>query len=199
MPDEPAAAPANREHATRIVAAYVRGTKVASDQLASLIVTVHRTLTGLGGPPVEATGERAPAVPVRRSVHRDFVVCLDCGWRGRVLRGHINSAHALSVDAYRARWYLSRDHALIAPAYSERRSTMAKQFGLGRLGRGAGVPGGAPKTVAPASPPIAPQPRRRGRPRSTSTPAENVETLKSITRHAPKSKERPRLDRLGAN
>ncbi|SRR6266566_2064279 len=168
MPDEPPAASSNREHATKIVAAYIRRNRVASDQLASLIATVHRALTGLGGPPVEVTIERTPAVPVRRSVDRDFVVCLDCGWCGRVLRRHIASAHGLSVDAYRARWNLSREHKMIAPAYSERRSAMAKQIGLGRGGR---TRGGARTAATAASPAAAAQPRRRGGPRSVPTSA----------------------------
>src|SRR5690348_12405040 len=104
MPDEPPATSANQEHATKIVAAYVRGNEVASDQLASLIATVHGVLARLDRPAAEVTGKRTPAVPVRRSVHRDFVVCLDCGWRGQMLRRHIASAHGWSVDMYRARW-----------------------------------------------------------------------------------------------
>src|SRR6266478_291789 len=70
-------------------------------------------------------------VPIRRSVHRDYVVCLECGWRGQMLRRHI-AGHGLSVEQYRARWSLRPDHPITAPDYSERRSTIAKQLGLGR-------------------------------------------------------------------
>jgi predicted transcriptional regulator len=72
-----------------------------------------------------------PAVPIRRSVQPDYVVCLECGFRAVTLRRHLRVAHGLEPAAYRVRWKLATDHALTAPAYSERRSTMAKQLGLG--------------------------------------------------------------------
>ena len=111
-------------------------TKSRPTQLASLISTVHEALGRLGRPTAEPTGERTPAVSIRRSVRRDHVVCLDCGWRGQMLRRHLTSTHGLTVDAYRARWNLPSKHAMTAPAYSELRSTMAKQIGLGQT-RGA--------------------------------------------------------------
>src|SRR5438132_2060358 len=136
MSEEPPPPSTHRELTATIVAAYVRQNQIASDQLATLISTVHRALGGLGKPATEAEVERTPAVPIRRSVHRDYVVCLECGWRGQMLRRHLTTGHGLTVDAYRARWNLSRDHALVAPAYSERRSTLALELGLGRT-RGA--------------------------------------------------------------
>jgi hypothetical protein len=69
---------------------------------------------------------------VRRSVHRDHVICLDCGYRGKTLRRHISTRHGLSPDEYRQRWGLRSNHLLTAPAYTERRSTLAKELGLGR-------------------------------------------------------------------
>lgn len=154
MPDE-----RPTELAVKIVAAYVRRNQVQPDQLAALISTVHAALVGLGKP-AEPVTERTPAVPIRRSVQRDYVVCLDCGWRGQTLRRHLAATHGLTVEEYRTRWNLRVDHAMTAPAYSERRSAMAKQIGLG-LGRarGASVKAPAPETSAVA-------PRRRGRPRS---------------------------------
>lgn len=162
MPDQPRTA-SERELATwRIVAAYVRRNQVPTDQLPSLIATVHQVIGQLGKPLAEPAGERTPAVSIRRSVHRDHVICLDCGWRGQTLRRHVSAAHGLTVEEYRARWNLPRDHAMTAPAYSARRSTMAKSLGLGRRGRRASVE---------ASKPATPERRRRGRPRSTPTPA----------------------------
>ena len=105
---------------------------MATDQLASLISTVHQALANLGKPATETPGERTPAVSARQSVHRDFVVCMDCGWKGSMLRRHVTTAHGLTADEYRARWNLKSDHPMTAPDYSERRSTMAKQIGLGR-------------------------------------------------------------------
>jgi predicted transcriptional regulator len=167
MPDETPSAPINRELAAKITAAYVRRNQVATDQLATLISTVHQALAGLGKQPPETGGDRAPAVPIRRSVHRDYVVCLECGWRGQMLKRHLMTGHGLSVDRYRGHWNLPREHPMTAPGYSERRSGLAKQIGLGR-GRKASRE--EPEPVAPE--PLAatqPRSRRRGRPRSAAT------------------------------
>jgi predicted transcriptional regulator len=152
MADEQPPTSVNREFTTQIVAAYVRRNQVAADVLPALISTVDKALVT---PSTEPIDERIPAVPIRRSVQRDFVVCLDCGWKGQMLRRHLAIAHRLGVDQYRARWSLSRDHAMTAPAYSERRSTLAKQTGLGQRGRGSRITA-APKTATPR--------RRSGRP-----------------------------------
>ena len=77
-------------------------------------------------------GGLTPAVSVRRSVHRDHVICLDCGYRGKTLTRHIATRHGLSADQYRQRWGLRSNQLLTAPAYSERRLTLAKELGLGR-------------------------------------------------------------------
>ena len=133
----------------RIVGSYVRHHQVAANRLAALIIEVHRALAGLGrAPPVQQRSQ--PAVPIRRSVQQDHVVCLECGFRAQTLRRHLRLRHGLDVAAYQARWKLSPDHPLTAPAYSERRSTMAKQLGLGRR----------PVPVV-AEPPPSPAPRRR--------------------------------------
>jgi predicted transcriptional regulator len=154
------------EFTAKIVAAYVRRNQVPPDQLASLISTVHHSLGGLGKPAAKAVVERTPAVTIRRSVHHDYVVCIDCGLKGQMLRRHLTTAHGLSIEQYRARWKLPADHPLTAPGYSERRSTMAKQLGLGRGGRRAS--GEASEPAVPESPASA-APRRRGRPRSAAT------------------------------
>jgi predicted transcriptional regulator len=114
-----------------IVGRYVRHHTVGADQVSDLIATVHRALGELGQPnqPEEVL---VPAVSVRRSVSQDYVVCMDCGYRGKTLRRHISTRHGLSRGEYLKRWGLQRDHALTAPAYSERRSTLAKELGLGR-------------------------------------------------------------------
>jgi predicted transcriptional regulator len=169
MTDEPPAASANQELTTEIVAAYVRRNQVGADQLASLISTVHQALGDLGKPAPEAVVERTPAVSIRRSVQHDKVTCLECGWARSMLRRHLTTAHGLSVERYRARWNLPRDHAMVAPGYSERRSTMAKQFGLGRT-RGASAETAAVSETETATA-TQPSPKRRGRSRSAATPA----------------------------
>lgn len=116
---------------TKIITSYVGNHVLAPDQLSALISAVERTVRQLGAP-VQAEPARLPAVPVRRSVQNDYVVCLECGFRGQTLRRHLGSRHGLQIAEYLRRWQLPGDHPLTAPAYSERRSTMAKELGLGR-------------------------------------------------------------------
>jgi predicted transcriptional regulator len=124
-----------------------------------LISTVHEAITNLGKPARESEGERTPAVPIRRSVHRDYVVCLECGWRGQMLKRHLTTGHGLSVAQYRARWNLPREHPMTAPGYSERRSSLAKQIGLGRRGKASHE---ELEAGAPENPPVVlPRSRRR--------------------------------------
>jgi predicted transcriptional regulator len=163
MPDEPPSPALDGKLTTKVVVAYVRRNQIGAGQLPVLISTVHQALAGLG----KLQEERTPAVPIGRSVHRDYVVCLECSWRGQMLKRHLATGHGLTVEQYRARWNLSRGHEITAPGYSERRSGLAKQIGLGR-GRRASRE--EPEPVA-SEIPAAPQPRsrRRGRPRSTAT------------------------------
>src|SRR5215470_1183523 len=116
---------------TKIVGSYLRHHTVGTSELPNLITSVHRALTEVGRPnPPEVP--LTPAVSVRQSIRQDYVVCLDCGHRGKTLRRHISSRHGLSAAEYLKRWGLQPDHPLTAPAYSEHRSTLAKQLGLGR-------------------------------------------------------------------
>lgn len=114
-----------------IVRSYVRHQTVGLNQLSDLITSVHQAFSQLGQP-VQPEEVRTPAVSIRRSVHQDYVTCLDCGYRGKTLRRHISTRHGLNRDEYLRRWGLRSDHPLTAPAYSERRSTLAKSLGLGR-------------------------------------------------------------------
>jgi predicted transcriptional regulator len=118
---------------TRIVRSYVARNAIAPGELPSLITTVHRSLTDLGAPLPQPAS--TPAVAINRSYGRDFVVCLDCGWRGVTLRRHLTTSHSLSPAEYRSKWRLKDTHPIVAPAYADRRSTLAKQFDLGHKGR----------------------------------------------------------------
>ena len=172
---------------SKIVRSYVRHHKLAANELSDLIKTVHQAIGEVGALP-EPEEVRVPAVSVRQSVRRDYVICLDCGFRGKALRRHIAIRHGLSKDEYLQRWGLRSNHPLTAPAYSERRSGLAKALGLGRKTgeQVATVTAAAPVDTAresqatstgrrrsrskPANvttePPVAPPPARRGRPRS---------------------------------
>jgi predicted transcriptional regulator len=115
----------------KIVSEYVGHHKVAPNQLPELIATVHQSLGHLGQP-VETEVTRNPAVSIRQSVRQNYVVCLDCGFRGLMLRRHLRVRHELTPDEYRQKWRLKSSHPLTAPGYSEQRSTVAKALGLGR-------------------------------------------------------------------
>ena len=146
-----------RQMTAEIVAAYAGNHQLSGEQLAALISSVHGALTGTS---VEPEPERTPAVPIRRSVHQDYVVCLDCGWRGQTLRRHIATRHQLSPTEYRTRWRLSTEHPLTAPGYSERRSAFAKGIGLGRRPQGVdSADGGEPENAEPQA-----RPKRKARP-----------------------------------
>jgi predicted transcriptional regulator len=153
----------------KIVVSYVRHHKLGSDQLADLITSVHRAIGQVGQPP-EPDEVLTPAVSVRRSVHRDYVICLDCGYRCKTLRRHISTRHGLNGDEYRQRWGLRSDHPLTAPAYSEHRSTMAKALGFGRKSMSEVDPAPTPTAASPVDPVANPKAtrRRRSRPASKS-------------------------------
>jgi len=116
---------------TKIVGSYVRHNTVGASQVSELITSVHGALCQLGRAN-QHEEVPTPAVPVRQSVRHDYVVCLDCGYRGKMLLRHISKLHGLSRNEYLKRWGLRRDHALTAPGYSEQRATLAKELGLGR-------------------------------------------------------------------
>ena len=121
----------NQRHTTDIVAAYVRHNSIATDQISGLINAVHSTLNGLGNEVVEEP-PRVPAVSVRRSVRPDHIICIECGYKGQMLKKHLQSRHGLSITQYKLRWKLASDHPMTAPNYSEQRSQFAKRIGLGR-------------------------------------------------------------------
>ena len=157
MADESTPQKVDPSMVAEIVARYVAQNSIGVDQIAGLIATVHRTLSGLGtNAPASVVEALTPAVPIRRSVQPDHVVCLECGFRGQILRRHLRVTHGLEPAEYRTRWKLSADHPITAPVYSERRSTMAKDLGLGRKAQEAAVAPPAPEVVAPPA-------KRRGR------------------------------------
>jgi predicted transcriptional regulator len=124
---------ADRGHVTKIVSAYAKRNQLPADQLPALIVTVHAALASIegGGQPEPAIGPE-PAVPVRRSVQPDYLVCLDCGRHQKMLKRHLMNSHQLSPGQYRKRWGLKSDYPIVAPNYRARRSELAKSIGLGR-------------------------------------------------------------------
>jgi predicted transcriptional regulator len=121
---------------TDIVASFVANNKVAPEQLADLIRSVHRTVAGLAGNSAEAAHERPkPAAPINKSVQRDYIVCLEDGKKLKMLKRHLRSTYNMTPEDYRRRWGLPADYPMVAPAYAARRSEFAKQIGLGKAAR----------------------------------------------------------------
>jgi predicted transcriptional regulator len=116
---------------TEIVVAYVTRNTIASADLGDLIGAVSRALDAVGREEPERP-KPEPAVPVRRSIHDDHLVCLVCGEQHRTLRRHLDVAHRLTPEAYREQFGLKSDYPMAAPGYSRQRSEMAKRTGLGR-------------------------------------------------------------------
>ena len=126
-----------KEQVTQIVSAYVRRNPLPAGQLPALIATVHAALANIeGGGPPEPAIKPEPAVPIRRSIEPDAIICLDCGHRQKTLKRHLITAHQLTPAAYRERWGLRDDYPMVAPSYAARRSEMAKSIGLGTRSRG---------------------------------------------------------------
>lgn len=114
-----------------IVAAHVSNNSVAVSDIPTLIGNVHSALSGLSSP-VIATEPLEPAVPIRNSVKRDYIVCLDDGKKLKMLKRHLMTHYGMTPDDYRAKWGLPADYPMVAPAYAEQRRELAKAIGLGR-------------------------------------------------------------------
>ena len=132
--DETGALPANAlRMTTDIVASFLRHNKVPQDELSELIRTVHLTIAGLADGGAERGLERPkPAVPISKSVHHDYLVCLEDGKKLKMLKRYLRSTYSMSPDDYRKRWGLPADYPMVAPAYAARRSEFAKRIGLGK-------------------------------------------------------------------
>ena len=121
--------------ATEIVSAHVRNNAVAADELPGLIQKVFNALATVEQT-IAAPPKAEPAVPVRRSVFPDHVVCLDCGKHFSMLRRHLMTDHQMTPQQYRQRWELPPSYPLVAPDYAKTRSTIAKKAGLGHKSEG---------------------------------------------------------------
>lgn len=116
---------------SKIVAAHVSRNPTSPEQLRELIRSVHGALV-LASRPEPETPAREPAVPVKKSVFQDHIVCLECGKSFRTLKRHLQIDHDLTADEYRDRFSLPREYPLVAPDYAEARSAIARKLGLGR-------------------------------------------------------------------
>ncbi|MDQ2804728.1 MAG: MucR family transcriptional regulator [Pseudomonadota bacterium] len=114
----------------QIVSAHVSNNSVSPDALPSLIQEVYRTLAGVGKEPAEPERPQ-PAVPVKKSVFPDHIICLEDGKKLKMLKRHLKTAYNMTPEQYRERWSLSSDYPMVAPNYARHRSSLAKKIGLG--------------------------------------------------------------------
>jgi predicted transcriptional regulator len=117
----------------QIVAAHVSNNPVAPEGLPALIQDVYRTLNGIGKdvPAPPAQERQTPAVPIKKSIFPDYLVCLEDGKRLKMLKRHLSTAYNMTPEQYREKWGLSADYPMVAPSYAKHRSSLAKKIGLG--------------------------------------------------------------------
>lgn len=118
------------ELTTEIVAAHVANNPVPVGELPNLIQDVYRTLMAIGVPAEEPERPK-PAVPVKKSIFPDYIICLEDGKKLKMLKRHLKTAYNMTPEEYRERWGLQPDYPMVAPNYAERRSHLAKEIGLG--------------------------------------------------------------------
>ena len=115
-----------------IVAAHVSNNTVAVSDLPTLISNIHGALAGLSAGAAAPAVALEPAVPIRSSVKRDYIVCLEDGKKLKMLKRHLMTHYGMTPDDYRAKWGLAADYPMVAPDYAEQRRDLAKAIGLGR-------------------------------------------------------------------
>jgi predicted transcriptional regulator len=125
------------EMAADIVAAYVSNNTISVAEVPTLIQTVHQTLSNVtAGVVVAAPVELAPAVPVKKSITAEYLICLEDGKKFKSLKRHLRTRYNMSPDEYRTKWGLPADYPMVAPNYAKARSELAKKMGLGQSRRG---------------------------------------------------------------
>ena len=119
----------------QIVSAFVSKNSVQASDVPALISSVYQSLRSVGQPSVaqpEAPTDLKPAVPIKKSVTADYIVCLEDGKKLKMLKRHLSSSYNMTPDEYRARWGLPADYPMVAPNYAKSRSDLALKLGLGR-------------------------------------------------------------------
>ena len=114
-----------------ITAAYLRGNPLPAADIPGVISTVFGSLRRLGQPEPREEAPK-PAVPIRRSVTAEYIVCLEDGRKLKMLRRYLRTTYGMTPDEYRAKWNLPPDYPMVAPAYAAKRSALANSSGLGQ-------------------------------------------------------------------
>ena len=120
---------------TEIVSSHVANNATSPADLPGVIESVYAKLSEISMDKPEPVEELTPAVPVKKSITDDYIVCLEDGKKLKMLKRHLKTAYDMSPEDYRAKWGLSSDYPMVAPAYARKRQELAKQIGLGRKPR----------------------------------------------------------------
>ncbi|MFG1351095.1 MucR family transcriptional regulator [Xanthobacter autotrophicus] len=137
--DSNSTSPSYIDFATEIVAAYVSNNSVSATELPALIESVYRALGQLGTPAAPVVEEQKPAVPVKKSVTPEYIICLEDGKKFKSLKRHLRTSYGMTPEVYREKWGLPKDYPMVAPAYAAARSELAKNMGLGQTRKKAPV------------------------------------------------------------
>lgn len=123
--------------ASRITAAYISYKKTTIDEIPSVVNQIYQALNEVCSSSYnyKASLSRVPAVPIEESVHEDYIVCLEDGKKLQMLKRHLSSVYGMSLEQYKERWGLPFDYPVVSPSYARRRSSIAKNTGLGKTGR----------------------------------------------------------------
>ena len=117
---------------SEIVSSHVSNNPVAANDLPGLIEVVYRKLDALTVPVEEEPEPLVPAVPIKKSVTEDYIICLEDGKKLKMLKRHLMTAYGMTPDEYRDKWGLKSDYPMVAPSYAAKRQQLAKKIGLGR-------------------------------------------------------------------
>lgn len=144
--DTPTLTPNLTDHVAAIVASYLSHNVVSAADIPNVITTVHAAMQNLGQPELLPVVAPTPAVPVRKSITPDYIICLEDGKKLKMLKRHLSVTYGLTPDDYRTKWGLNKDYPMVAPNYAAQRSSLAKALGLGTT---------ATRHRQPAAPPAA--------------------------------------------
>ncbi|MEO0914666.1 MAG: MucR family transcriptional regulator [Pseudomonadota bacterium] len=118
--------------ASDIVASYVGNNAVQPDQVTEMLRSVYGTMSSLTEDEVEEPVELVPAVPIKKSVTNDYIICLEDGKKLKMLKRHLSTSYGMTPEEYREKWGLKSDYPMVAPSYAQKRQELAKKIGLGR-------------------------------------------------------------------
>ena len=116
---------------TEIVCAHLAGSQVQTDEISNIIQKVYKTLSSVNADTMIMAERPQPAVPIKRSITPDYLVCLEDGKKLKMLKRHLMTSYNMSPEEYRERWGLPADYPMVAPNYAQKRSKLAKEIGLG--------------------------------------------------------------------